>query len=101
MPSEPAVLLACVKDWLSHNRWALHQRCYLTDFYNASACTYAYGKLPACLEATQMAFMDDTVERRAAALHACFIVYPDVEGRDTQNVERKVRFGFLAWEWLC
>ncbi|GJE95377.1 carboxypeptidase [Phanerochaete sordida] len=78
-----------MSDWLSHNRWALQQRCYLTDFYNASACADAFAKLPACLEATQMAFMDDTVERRAAALHECYAVYPAIEGRDMQNVELK------------
>lgn len=77
-----------LSDWLSHNRWALQQRCYLTDLYNASVCHDAFQKLPACLEATQMAYMHDTVARRSAAIDACDSIWPDVvEGRCYENVE--------------
>ncbi|EKM51075.1 uncharacterized protein PHACADRAFT_103966, partial [Phanerochaete carnosa HHB-10118-sp] len=77
-----------MSDWLSHNRWALQQRCYLTDFYNASACHAAYEELPSCLEAIQMAYMDDTITRRFDSIHICNNIHPElVEGRDLQNVE--------------
>lgn len=80
------------QDWLSHNRWALQQRCYLTDLYNASTCHAAFEKLPSCLEATQMAYMDGTVARRSDSIRMCDNVYPEhVEGRDLLNVERRVR----------
>ncbi|GJE94626.1 hypothetical protein PsYK624_107970 [Phanerochaete sordida] len=83
-------MLIVPQDFLSYHRWALQQRCYLTDVYNASICTAAFAALPACLEpAAQLAYMDRTLMRRVAARDACALVTPDIEGRDLQNVERK------------
>ncbi|EKM53860.1 uncharacterized protein PHACADRAFT_184904 [Phanerochaete carnosa HHB-10118-sp] len=77
-----------LSDWLSHHRWALHQRCFLTDLYNTSTCHASFRKLPACLEASQMAYMDDTIEHRLIATDACDSIYPEiVEGRAYENVE--------------
>ncbi|EKM53883.1 uncharacterized protein PHACADRAFT_209728 [Phanerochaete carnosa HHB-10118-sp] len=85
---ESTMLSNPVSDRLSNYRWALHQRCYLTDFYNASVCHTAFEKLPACLEAIQMAYMNDSIERRSGALDVCQRIFPEyIEGRDYQNVE--------------
>lgn len=69
------------------SRWALQQRCYYTDFYNASTCATAFERLPFCLEAVQMAYMHDTVALRARAMDVCDNVYPDrIPGRSLENV---------------
>ncbi|GJE90245.1 serine carboxypeptidase-like protein [Phanerochaete sordida] len=76
-----------MSDLLSHKRWALQQRCYNTDFYNALTCTEAFARLPACLEAVQMAYMHDTRALRGHAMDACENVYPDrIPGRSLENV---------------
>lgn len=80
------------QDLLTHKRWALQQRCYYTDFYNASTCTAAFERLPFCLEAIQMSYMNDTVINRAGAMKACDGVYPDkVPGRSLENINVRVR----------
>ena len=53
-------------------------------------CEAAYERLPFCLEAVQMAYMQDTVERRGEALKVCE-VYPEVvRGRSYENVDARV-----------
>ena len=80
-----------IQDFLSHNRWKLQQRCYYTDFYNATVCAAAYEQLPFCLEAVQMAYTLGTVASRTAAIKSCGAMTPDsIEGRSLENVDVRV-----------
>ena len=79
------------QDFLSHNRWALQQRCVYTVFYNASTCTQAYAELPACLEAVQLAYESGERAARVHALDLCEGSQVPVPGRSYENVEFRVR----------
>lgn len=78
---------------LHHYRWALHQRCYLTDLFNASQCREFHEHLPVCLEAVQVAYERPSRERKKFANDACAktMVEPLDNGRAYENVRWKVR----------
>lgn len=79
-----------LSDWLSHNRWALHQRCYNTDLYNATTCAELYGYLPQCLESIQFAFENPSAANRISSLETCSILFTgDTHGRMVENVKKK------------
>lgn len=79
------------QDAVSHYRWALQQRCYYTDLYNATTCKTMYERLPFCLEALQLAYQDPTVENRVSAGRICLRTQVEVlPGRSYENVEQRV-----------
>ncbi|KAI0312924.1 alpha/beta-hydrolase [Amylostereum chailletii] len=94
---------------LSYYRWVLYDRCTITQIYNATTCANLYTLLPACLEATELAFDWPSLENRVQADTLCeVLVEGDTHGVLVEDVRRncvadgddKIKNCFPSFGWI-
>ncbi|KAJ7153222.1 alpha/beta-hydrolase [Mycena filopes] len=71
---------------MAHYSWFLRYRCEDHAIYNATQCRTHYAELPGCLEGIHMAFDVPTLANRLAAAQACWRLYDDTHGINSEDI---------------